>query len=188
MVMLAGIALDQNDTKGRHHQGCSVFFDSSQPFTKPVPSSLTPAIRNRLELMRRPPACIAPPSTIGSHHRWLVGDWAAKQAARCIEQDGEGNGQWHAGKFVDSSLRIASGQTRSFIMLGRFIFAAVLSLWRLTGEFTLRHSWPSEYWYGVRTSDVSEGLFRGKINPGVVGDRLEYSPGETFDDEAGQPR
>ncbi|WP_231603808.1 hypothetical protein, partial [Neorhodopirellula pilleata] len=39
--------------------------------------------------------------------------------------------------------------------------------------YILSHPWPFEYWFGVRTSNFSEGLFRGKINFEVIGNRLK---------------
>ncbi len=86
---------------------------------------------------------------------------------------GDTIGHGHAGPLGASSLGIATGQSPAFVMLGRFAFASVLSLWRSAGAFTLSHPWPFECWFGVRTSNFSEGLFRGKISPELIGDRLK---------------
>jgi hypothetical protein len=44
----------------------------------------------------------------------------------------------------------------------------MLSLWSSAGAFTISHPWPSGDWFGVRTSNFPEGLFRGNINPRFV--------------------
>ena len=83
--------------------------------------------------------------------------------------------QRHAGLIGALSLGIAAHQSLAFVMLRRFAFSGVLSLWWYDGAFSLRHPWPFEYWCGVITSNVSEGLFRGKMNLEVIDDRLECS-------------
>ena len=67
---------------------------------------------------------------------------------------------------VVRAFRIGSRKSLPFVMLGRLGFRSMLSLWRSAGVFTLSHPWPfGDDWFGVRTSNFPEGLFRGNINP-----------------------
>jgi len=61
-------------------------------------------------------------------------------------------------------------------MLGGLGFCGMLSLWRSARVFTLSHPWPfADDWFGVRTSNFAEGLFRGNINPEVMSVPLKCS-------------
>src|SRR5690606_9986816 len=87
-------------------------------------------------------------------------------------QRSHASNQRHTSLSRAATLGIATIKPRSLVMLGRLAFGTMLSLRRSTTGVTLNHPWPFEYCFGVRTYNISEGLFRGNINPSTSVRRL----------------
>lgn len=174
IALFAGVELLEDEHQQRQHQRSGVFADRLQQSIEPIPVVFD--------------ARTAKPTCCGSaasreqrtgHHDWKSKPGAGvEQPAHRHGQSGNASGQRHKRLARPTSTIVAFGQPNSLIMLGRFGFRSMLSLWRSAAGFTLSHPWPRGEWDCVRTTIFHAGLFRGYINSTVTSVRLKCSKEE----------